>query len=114
MERDAILDDLKANLIKAQQRMKAMEDSKCREVEFQIGYLRLQPYRQHPLATRLSEKLSPRFYGLFEVVERVGKVAYKLELPPNGKDPSCLSGVSVESGCGKRAGFSLHFRTTFC
>ncbi|KAL8124542.1 hypothetical protein AgCh_012261 [Apium graveolens] len=34
LERDAILDDLKAQLVKAQQRMKAQEDSKRRELEF--------------------------------------------------------------------------------
>ena len=32
-------------------------------------------------------KLSPRFIGPFEILERVGTVAYRLALPP------CLSGV---------------------
>ena len=29
------------------------------------------------------EKLSPRFIGPFEILERVGTVAYRLALPPN-------------------------------
>ena len=36
------------------------------------------------------EKLSPRFIGPFEILERVGTVAYRLALPPN------MSGVHEE------------------
>jgi len=31
------------------------------------------------------EKLSPRYIGLFEILKRVGEVAYKLALPPSLK-----------------------------
>jgi hypothetical protein len=34
---------------------------------------------------RVSQKLSPRFYGPFEVQERIGSVAYKLKLSPGAK-----------------------------
>lgn len=47
--RDAILDELKANLIRAQHRMKTQEDLSRRDVEFNVGdkvYLKLKPYRQ--------------------------------------------------------------------
>ena len=49
IERGANLDELKFQLIKAQHRMKQMEDKHRKEVQFQVGdkvYLKLQPYRQ--------------------------------------------------------------------
>lgn len=39
LERDAILDDLKMNLLRSQQRMKALEDGHRRELEFREGDL---------------------------------------------------------------------------
>ncbi|XP_074336462.1 uncharacterized protein LOC141673607 [Apium graveolens] len=87
-ERDAILDDLKFQLLRAQQRMKFQEDKSRREVEFQVGdsvYLKLQPYHQQSLAIRACAKLAARYYGPFEVVQRIGKVAYKLLLPSTSR-----------------------------
>ncbi|RDY05430.1 Tf2-8, partial [Mucuna pruriens] len=82
-ERDAILEELKMKLSKAQNSMKIQADKKRRDVELTVGemvYLKAQPYKWKSLAHRPNEKLSPRFYGPFAVEERVGKVAYKLKL----------------------------------
>lgn len=46
-------------------------------------YLRLQPYRQLIAAMRRNQKLSPRYFGPFEILERVGNLAYRLQLPKN-------------------------------
>lgn len=47
-------------------------------------YLKLQSYRQHSLKNRkVPHKLSPQFYGPFRVIDKVGQVAYKLDLPLN-------------------------------
>jgi hypothetical protein len=48
-------------------------------------YLKLQPYRQGSLVTRRALKLSPRFYGPFIVIRKVGEVAYELNLPANAR-----------------------------
>lgn len=48
-------------------------------------FLKLRPYRHKLVARRLNEKLSARFYGPYTVEARVGKVAYRLKLPPEAK-----------------------------
>lgn len=62
-------------------------DASRRDVEFKVGYLvylKLQPYRQKFLV-RQREKLEARFYGPFEVTERVGKVVYRLKVPSSAQ-----------------------------
>ena len=44
-------------------------------------YLKIQPYRHTSLSIHRSLKLHSKFYGPFRVLERIGKVAYKLLLP---------------------------------
>nr|GEU49398.1 retrotransposon protein, putative, unclassified [Tanacetum cinerariifolium] len=58
------------------------------EVEFNPSdkvLVKLQPYRQLTLAKPLSNKLSKRYYRPYEILERVGKVAYRLALPKTSK-----------------------------
>ncbi|KAL8134900.1 hypothetical protein AgCh_009783 [Apium graveolens] len=68
--------------------MKSTADNHRREVQYFIGekvYHKLQPYRKKSLANRPFEKLAARFYGPFEITERIGQVAYRLNLPPTSK-----------------------------
>lgn len=46
-------------------------------------YLKLQPYRQSWVALRKNLKLSSKCYGPFTILQEIGKVACKLQLPPN-------------------------------
>lgn len=45
-------------------------------------YVKLRPYRLRSLAKRQNEKLGPKYFGPFEIIKRVGPVAYHLRLPP--------------------------------
>jgi len=86
--RDEIICILRANLQLAQDRMKKFADIKRTERSFDVGdlvYLRLQPYKQQSVVQRRNLKLSPRFYGPYQVLEKIGTVAYRLELPPAAK-----------------------------
>ena len=81
--RQQVMSLLKQNLLLAQERMKVQVDKHRVERSFLEGdwvYLRLQPYKQRSLKPYALGKLSPKFYGPFQVLHRVGEVAYKLEL----------------------------------
>jgi hypothetical protein len=64
--------------------MKTQADKKRSDRVFAVGdfvYLKLQPYIQSSVAPRAHKKLSHRYFGAYKVLERIGSVAYKLELP---------------------------------
>lgn len=87
-QRQNFMETLRDNLVQAQNQMKLFADKKREEREFLVGdmvYLRLQPFRQNSVSLRKNLKLSSRYYGPYKVLERIGKVAYKLELPEGAK-----------------------------
>ena len=80
---------IRKRLLMAQIRLKSYADKRRRPLEFEAGdhvFLKVMPKRG-VVRFRKRGTLSPRFIGPFEVLERVGAVAYRLALPPS------LSGV---------------------
>lgn len=83
-ERQQLLQQLKDNLIQAHSRMKFFADRRRSDRTLQTGdmvYLKLQPYRQNSVALTGNLKRSARYYGPYKVLEKIGAIAYRLDLP---------------------------------
>lgn len=84
LDYQAQIELLRAHLAQAQARMKSKADKNRTERQFQVGeqvLLKLQPYAQHSVVNRPCHKLAYKYFGPYKIVERIGAVAYKLELP---------------------------------
>lgn len=72
---------VRQHLLRAQDRMKKQADKRRVERQFVVGdmvFLKLQPYVQSSIAPRANHKLAYKFFGPYRVMERIGKVAYRL------------------------------------
>jgi hypothetical protein len=88
LEYQAQTELLRAQLMRAQQRMKTYADKNRTERHFAVGeqvLLKLQPYAQQSVVNRPYPKLSYKYFGPYKILERIGAVAYKLELPDTAK-----------------------------
>jgi len=64
--------------------MKQMADQKRRDIMFQIGdwvLFKLHQYLQQTIFKRVHQKLATRYYGPYQIVDKIGQVAYQLQLP---------------------------------
>jgi len=86
---DIVLDTTQRNklvrerLVTAQSRHKSYTDRQRSDLEFQVGdyvLLKVSPWTG-VIRYRKRGKLGPRYIGPYKIIARVGKVAYRLELP---------------------------------
>ncbi|GKB62178.1 hypothetical protein Tco_0918364 [Tanacetum coccineum] len=80
---DKMYYDLRDRLKVARDRQKSYVDKRRRPLEFSVGdyvLLKVSPWKG---VVRFGKKgkLAPRFVGPFEIIKKVGPVAYRLDLP---------------------------------
>ena len=77
----------------SQDRQKSYADKRRKDLEFDVGdmvFVKTSSLK-HVVRFGNKGKLAPRFVGPFAIVERIGKLAYRLELPKKMS--------SVHNGC---------------
>lgn len=83
-ERTLMHNLVQLHLQRAQDRMQRQANKHRSERTFAVGdsvFLKLQPYVQSIVARRASHKLAFHFFGPYRILEKLGPVAYRLELP---------------------------------
>ena len=81
----------------ANDRKKSYADMKRKDIRYEIGekvFLKVSPWKK-VMRFRKKGKLSPRFIGPYEVIEKVGPVAYILALPPELEKIHSVFHVSI-------------------
>lgn len=80
--------EIRERLLQAQDYIKTSYDKVHRDVEFEVGewaWLRLHTRRAAGITSGGHQKLAPHYYGPFQVLERVGHLAFRLLLPPKAR-----------------------------
>jgi len=99
--RDMLRQDARDALLFAQTKMAIYYDNKHKPISFNVGdqvYIRLAASLQpgYHLPHEVSHKLSQQRVGPFPVVEKVGRLAYKLRIPDTWKIHPVISVAHLE------------------
>ncbi|XP_073045984.1 uncharacterized protein [Primulina eburnea] len=92
MSKPEFIQEMKDKVELIRKRMKAAQDRQAsyankrrRPLEFQVGdyvFLKVSPFRG-TMRFGHNGKLAPRYIGPYMIVERIGTLAYRLDLPPS-------------------------------
>jgi hypothetical protein len=88
IHRDEFLGEIRERLLQAQDFMKQSYDKGHRDVTFEVDdwvWLRLHQRSVVAIKDKAAAKLAPQFYGPYEVLERIGSLAYRLRLPAKAR-----------------------------
>lgn len=81
------LRQLRFHLTRAQDLMAKHANRKRKPIKVEDWvYLKIRSHRQSSMPSRLHPKLSARYFRSFQVVQQVGEVAFKLQLPHTTTD----------------------------
>ena len=81
----------------ATDRQKSYANMKIKDIRYEVGekvFLKISPWNK-VMRFGKKGKLSPRFIGPYEVIEKVGPVAYRLALPPDLEKIHIVFNVSM-------------------
>jgi hypothetical protein len=89
--------EIRQNMLAAQSRQKSYADVRRRDLEFAVGdqvLLKVSPTKG-VVRFGTTGKLSPRYIGPFDIIARVGSLAYRLQLPDSMKGVHNVFHVSM-------------------
>jgi hypothetical protein len=87
-DRDIFLAEVCDRLLQAQGIMKLAHDKQHRQLEFNVGdwvWLRLNQHATVSIRNRHLSKPAPKYFGLYQIIERISSVTYRLQLPPKAR-----------------------------
>ena len=88
LHREMKLELLKHHLRRTQLRMKQQADSLSSDKVFEVGnwvYYMIHPYKKSTVSSHSFHKLAAKYYGPFQILRKVGLVAYTLCFPDSVK-----------------------------
>ena len=96
----------------AQSRYKSYANQHRKDREFDVGdhvFLKVSPVRGVVRFGQKRGKLSPRYIRPFEILERIGKVAYILALPPKMSGVHNVFHISMLRKCAHNPEYEIDF-----